>query len=145
MRPSLALFLAAALSGCAHNQDVRYVYQDSDFGVVGMPENTNCWPTHYRRRGEKLMAAHFPEGHEIVRAEEVIEGEAHSRSRGRIPPKSPRKSASLCSGSSSWTFGQPQRGRDREGQGVPHHLQAFRLCETQGLCPSRNVDPDLVC
>jgi hypothetical protein len=75
MRPSLALFFVASLSGCAHTQGVRYVYQDRDFGVVGMPENTDCWPTYYRRQGEKLMDAHFSEGHEIVRAEEVIEGE----------------------------------------------------------------------
>lgn len=71
----LALVLVAAASGCVQTQGVRYVYQDTDFGVVGMPENTDRWPTHYRRQGEKLMAAHFPEGHEIVRAEEVIEGE----------------------------------------------------------------------
>jgi len=75
MRHTLALFFAACLSGCVHAQGVRYVYQDRDFGVVGMPENSDCWPTHYRRHGEKLMDAHFPEGHEIVRAEEVIEGE----------------------------------------------------------------------
>jgi hypothetical protein len=76
MRPSLALFCAAvSLSGCAQTHGVRYVYQDRDFGVVGMPENTDSWPTYYRRRGEKLMDAHFSEGYEIVRAEEVIEGE----------------------------------------------------------------------
>ena len=75
MRPSLALFAVAFLGGCSQTGGVRYVYQDRDFGVVGMPENTDCWPTHYRRQGEKLMDAHFPEGHEIVRAEEVIEGE----------------------------------------------------------------------
>jgi len=75
MRPGLALFFVASLSGCAHTHGVRYVYQDRDFGVVGMPENTDCWPTYYRRQGEKLMDAHFLEGHEIVRAEEVIEGE----------------------------------------------------------------------
>jgi hypothetical protein len=40
-----------------------------------MPENSDRWPTHYRRRADKLMDAHFPEGHEIVRAEEVVEGE----------------------------------------------------------------------
>jgi hypothetical protein len=75
MRTSLALLIVATLTGCAHNHDVRYVYQDRDFGVIGMPENTNCWPTYYRRKGEKLMDAHFAEGHEIVRAEEVIQGE----------------------------------------------------------------------
>jgi hypothetical protein len=75
MRATLALPLAAALCGCAQTPGVRYVYQDSDFGVVGMPENTDCWPTHYRRQCEKLMDAHFPQGHEVVRAEEVVEGE----------------------------------------------------------------------
>ncbi len=60
--------------GCASTQGVRYVYQDRDFGVIGMPENTDDWPTHYRRQAEKLMEEHFPEGHEIVRAEEVTEG-----------------------------------------------------------------------
>jgi hypothetical protein len=40
-----------------------------------MPENSDAWPTHYRSRAETLMDAHFPEGHEIVRAEEVIAGD----------------------------------------------------------------------
>jgi hypothetical protein len=72
----LAVLSCSCLSGgCAASQGVRYVYQDGDFGVVGMPENSDAWPTHYRRRAEKLMDAHFPEGHEVVRAEEVVEGE----------------------------------------------------------------------
>jgi hypothetical protein len=66
----LAVFLL--LSGCSHQ--VRYVYQDHDFGVIGMPENSDEWPTRYRSRAENLMKAQFPEGHEIVRAEEVVEG-----------------------------------------------------------------------
>ena len=60
MRPTLALFFVAALGGCAHTHDVRYVYQDRDFGVIGMPENTDCWPTHYRRQGAKLMDRALP-------------------------------------------------------------------------------------
>jgi hypothetical protein len=75
MRPTLPLFFVVVLSGCVHTDGVRYVYQDRDFGVIAMPENTDYWPTHYRRKGEKLMNAHFAEGHEIVRAEEVIDGE----------------------------------------------------------------------
>lgn len=66
--------LAALGPGCATSQPVRYVYQDHEFGVIGMPENSNRWPTHYRRRAEVMMKTHFPEGHEIVRAEEVVEG-----------------------------------------------------------------------
>ncbi len=78
MRPILTWFvvpLVASLGGCAQTQAVRYVYQDRDFGVVALPENTDRWPTHYRRQAEQLMHSHFPQGHEIVRAEEVIEGE----------------------------------------------------------------------
>jgi hypothetical protein len=76
MRASVFHFalLAAFSSGCATTQSVRYVYQDKNFGVIGMPENTNRWPTYYHRKAEKMMAEHFPEGFEIVRAEEVTEG-----------------------------------------------------------------------
>jgi len=69
-----SLFAATLAAGCAETGGVRYVYQDGQFGVVGMPENSDRWPTHYRRRADKLMTAHFPEGHEIVRAEEIVEG-----------------------------------------------------------------------
>jgi ethanolamine utilization protein EutA (predicted chaperonin) len=68
------ILLAGGLSGCATTESVRYVYQDKSFGVIGMPENTDRWPTHYHREAEKLMKEHFPKGYEIVRAEEVTEG-----------------------------------------------------------------------
>ena len=75
MRAYAAILFAATLAaGCAETGGVRYVYQDGQFGVVGMPENSDRWPTHYRRKAEELMTAHFPEGHEIVRAEEIVEG-----------------------------------------------------------------------
>ncbi len=75
MRVFLGMLIALpACAGCTTTKGVRYVYQDRDFGVVGVPENSDRWPNHYRRQAEKLMAAHFPEGHEIVRAEEVVEG-----------------------------------------------------------------------
>lgn len=70
----LTALLAGFSSGCGTTESVRYVYQDRNFGVIGMPENTNRWPTHYHRRAEKMMDQHFPEGYEIVRAEEVTEG-----------------------------------------------------------------------
>jgi hypothetical protein len=77
MRPTLVRLIALLpfLAGCATETGARYVYQDGDFGVVGIPENTDRWPTRYRDQAEKLMQAHFPEGHEIIRAEEVVEGD----------------------------------------------------------------------
>lgn len=60
--------------GCAGMGEVRYVYQDGQSGVIGIPENTSRWPTYYRKHAEEMMAKHFPEGYEIVRAEEVVEG-----------------------------------------------------------------------
>ena len=73
----IALFASIACLGsvgCATTGDVRYVYQDGEYGVVGLPRNTSQWPTHYRQRAETLMALHFPKGYEVIRAEEVVEG-----------------------------------------------------------------------
>jgi hypothetical protein len=80
MRPKnrmllLVLPVLASTLGCASTApQARYVYQDREFGVVGIPANTDRWPGRYRTRAEELMREHFPEGHEIVRAEEVVEG-----------------------------------------------------------------------
>ena len=53
----------------------RYIYQDGEFGVVGIPVNNYQKKIDFRAQAEGLMARHFPEGYEIVRAEEVNEGE----------------------------------------------------------------------
>src|SRR3954449_3391993 len=66
--------LVIATPGCATTSDARYVYQDSQFGVVAIPRNTPQGREHYREQAEALMARHFPEGYEVVRAEEVVEG-----------------------------------------------------------------------
>jgi hypothetical protein len=60
--------------GCVTTHEARYVYQDSQFGVVAIPKNTTEGPYHYREQAESLMAQHFPDGYEIIRAEEVVEG-----------------------------------------------------------------------
>ena len=67
-------FLWLVASGCAAGGQVRYVYQDGQYGVIGLPQNTSNWPTYYRQKAERLMAQHFPQGYEIIRAEEVVEG-----------------------------------------------------------------------
>jgi hypothetical protein len=77
MRGRIAIVLglvALALPGCASLSEARYVYQDGEFGVVAIPRNTPDGPNHYRQQADALMAKHFPEGYEIVRAEEVVEG-----------------------------------------------------------------------
>jgi hypothetical protein len=66
--------LGVGMPGCASPSDARYVYQDSQFGVVAIPRNTPQGREHYRQQAEALMAQHFPEGYEVVRAEEVVEG-----------------------------------------------------------------------
>jgi len=67
--------LLITVSGCAHPPLARYVYQDGEYGVVGIPVNTYHDRLDVRVQAEELMARHFPEGYEIVRAEEVNEGE----------------------------------------------------------------------
>lgn len=71
---AVAFILGIGSFGCAGVGQVRYVYQDGESGVIGLPENNSHWPTYYRQHAEELMAKHFPEGYEIVRAEEVEEG-----------------------------------------------------------------------
>jgi hypothetical protein len=72
---ALVLWLViVTVPGCATVSSARYVYQDGQFGVVAIPSNTPDGPQHYRDQAEALMARHFPEGYEIVRAEEVPAG-----------------------------------------------------------------------
>jgi hypothetical protein len=74
-RIAMISLLGLSVIGCVSGGEARYVYQDGQFGVVGIPENTSRWPNYYRQQAEELMARHFPEGYEVVRAEEVVEGE----------------------------------------------------------------------
>jgi hypothetical protein len=67
--------VAPACAGCRGQPDARYIYQDGDYGVIGIPENSPFGKKDYRKQAEELMARHFPGGHEIVRAEEVVEGQ----------------------------------------------------------------------
>lgn len=67
--------IAPAFAGCRSQPDARYIYQDGEFGVIGIPQNSPYGWKDYRKQAEELMARHFPEGHEIVRAEEVVEGQ----------------------------------------------------------------------
>jgi hypothetical protein len=69
------LWLCLSTSGCATPMVARYIYQDAEFGVVGLPVNNYQRKTDFRAQAEGLMSRHFPEGYEIVRAEEVNLGE----------------------------------------------------------------------
>ncbi len=74
--PAICLGLIAfPTTGCMKPIVARYVYQDHDFGVVAIPINTYLGKVSFRDEAEELMARHFPDGYEIVRAEEVNEGE----------------------------------------------------------------------
>jgi hypothetical protein len=67
--------IAPVACGCKSQTDARYIYQDGEFGVIGIPQNSPYGKKDYRRQAEALMAHHFPGGYEIVRAEEVVEGQ----------------------------------------------------------------------
>ena len=71
----IAALALAAGPGCMSQPDARYVYQDGEFGVIGIPRNSPLGKKDYRAQAAELMTRHFPEGFEIVRAEEVVEGE----------------------------------------------------------------------
>ena len=71
----LMLGMAWLTTGCAASPDARYVYQDCEFGVIGIPRNSPYGRKNYDLQARELMVRHFPAGYEIVRAEEVVEGE----------------------------------------------------------------------
>jgi hypothetical protein len=74
-RASSVGVLCLATSGCSTPMVARYIYQDGEYGVIGIPVNNYQKRVDLRAQAESLMARHFPEGYEIVRAEEVNEGE----------------------------------------------------------------------
>ncbi len=146
----VALSWACLSGGCAASQGVRYVYQDGDFGVVGMPENSDAWPTHYRSRAEKLMEAHFPEGHEIVRAEEVVEGERTRTSEdsksAEVLPQLPSPLLSVARIGRSENVTQADTLKIKECRivyrrtGVPDKAKGY--ASAAGLNPTRYIDPN---
>lgn len=71
----IGLMVGFFTSGCAAVPEARYVYQDGEFGVIGIPLNTPLGKEHFLEQAHTLMREHFPEGYEIVRAEEVVEGD----------------------------------------------------------------------
>ena len=77
IRPATALVAlsVAVATGCMSIPDARYVYQDGEYGVIGIPRNTSIGKKDFRAQAHELMIQHFPQGYEIVRAEEVVEGE----------------------------------------------------------------------
>lgn len=155
MRRSIGLWLVVLASasqgaGCATQEGVRYVYQDGDFGVVGMPENSDAWPTHYRRKAEKLMEAHFPEGHEIVRAEEVVEGERTLKLEGsntaELAPQLPASLVNVAKIGRSESRSEVDTIKLKECRIVYRRtgqLEKSRgYASAAGLNPTRYIDPN---
>jgi len=72
---ALVLMGLGFVEGCMSSPDARYVYQDGEFGVIGIPRNSPYGIKKYDVQARELMTRHFPDGFEVVRAEEVVEGE----------------------------------------------------------------------
>jgi hypothetical protein len=68
---ALAALLLGSAGGCL-SSSAYYVWEGDNGGVVAIPNNTNVWPTYYRRQAEKLMDQKCPEGYEITGEQAVI-------------------------------------------------------------------------
>ena len=149
-RHGMLIAIATLSSGCASTNGVRYVYQDGDYGVVGIPENTNCWPSHYRDQAEKLMIAHFPGGHEIVRAEEVIEGSrtltVNGTKTAELTPQFPTELVKIAKLGRTDSRSQADILKIKECRIIYRkslrHEEVFALLPT--LTPTQYVDPNAV-
>ncbi len=150
MRGYRFMALAAILisSGCVTDQDVRYVYQDKNFGVVGMPANTDVWPTYYHRRAEKLMTEHFPEGHVIVRAEEVSEGSRTLKIEGsntaEIDPHVPAELFKIAKVGRTSSRSQADVVKIKECRIIYRRAPKAEgpFAEDVDLCPTHYLDPN---
>lgn len=71
IRPArgLAALVLAGVCGCASNA-VHYVTDTEGGGVVGIPTNSDIWPTFYRSKALELIAAKCP-NYDILHEEEV--------------------------------------------------------------------------
>lgn len=87
--------LIPSFGGCMTTPtNARYIYQDGEYGVIGIPQNSPFGRRNYEHQAKELMRKHFPEGYEIVRAEEVVEGQrVLDRSRSRQIETEPSISA----------------------------------------------------
>jgi len=103
--------------GCISSPDARYVYQDGEFGVVGIPRNSPCGRKNYDVQARELMTRHFPEGFEIVRAEEVVEGE---RTLGTAIKKNLETEPSLTAFNRMLKIGKFARGTSLDEKDVTH-------------------------
>jgi ethanolamine utilization protein EutA (predicted chaperonin) len=150
MRLHIALILlSGGLSGCATTESVRYVYQDKCFGVIGMPENTDRWPTHYHRKAEKLMRDHFPDGFEIVRAEEVTEGsrtlKIEGSSTAEINPQVPADMVKIAKLGRTSTRSQADTVKIKECRIIyrrTSHTQETAFASDVDVNPTHYVDPN---
>lgn len=78
--PVVAALLAG---GCAK---ARYVSKGPNEGIIAMPNDT----PRLRKQAEKLMAAHFPEGYEIVyEYEEKVGSVTHEDRQSNVSRQSP--------------------------------------------------------
>lgn len=75
LRAVISATIGLSAAGCMSQPEARYVYQDGEFGVIGIPRNSPFGKKNYLKQAQDLMERHFPSGYEIVRAEEVVEGE----------------------------------------------------------------------
>ena len=57
------------LTGCT---SARFLSLDADHGIVAIPNNTNSWPTNYRRSADELLRERFPQGVVIDHEEETV-------------------------------------------------------------------------
>ena len=144
----IALF-AALSTGCATTRTVRYVYQDGAFGVIGMPENTNRWPTYYHRKAEKMMAEHFPEGYEIVRAEEVTEGSRTLKidrsNTAEISPEVPSEILKIAKFGHTASRSQADTLKIKECRMIyrrANHAGEIRFSSDIEISPTRYIDPN---
>lgn len=76
-RVALAVGVAvvAGLSGCASPAKLVSKDMQNGVGVVAIPDNTDVWPTYYKRSAMALIAKEVGPGAELVDVQRVVVGQ----------------------------------------------------------------------
>ncbi len=74
---TLSPLLLASAWGCAA-PGARFVLQTDHGGVVAIPNDSDVWPTYYRRKALEMIAVECPDGYEITDERDVaVERQGH--------------------------------------------------------------------
>ena len=131
------VMVVASLTGCGTS--ARYVDKRGDTGIVAIPENTDMWPTHYRRSALELIQQHVGPDYVIVEERRVVTGVSSTNNQqiqrdkmaGPFPNQPPVERDTVSNSTTNRDITEYQITYQRRKPGMP----------VPGLVPAGGIPP----